>query len=54
MAERVWRGSDTSFVGILLHDLLNPTSRVLGVATSLEQPTIVRMRGNVSPQCGRK
>ncbi len=50
MPERVRRGRDASLLGVKLDDLLNSACRVLRVASSLEQPTIVLMSGNVRPQ----
>ena len=52
MTERVGSGRDASLRCVVLHDLLDSPGRVPGVTPGLEQPTVVRMGGDVRPQRG--
>ena len=51
MAKCVWRGRNTSLLGIELDDLLDSPRRVLRITAGLKQPSVVGVGGDVRSQC---
>lgn len=54
MTKCVRRGRNSGFTGIVLNDLLDGPSSEFRVPTSLEQPAIVWMRGDLGSLCRDK